>query len=214
MKVKYLAHACFLITSKDGVKIITDPYEKGAYGGIHYDEIEEEADIVTISHDHADHNAVHKIKGSPKVIKEPGEYEVKGIKIKGIKTYHDEKGGKERGENIVYVFEIDNFRIAHMGDLGEILSDEKLKQIGKVDIILIPVGGYFTIDAKQATQIIKKIKPKIVIPMHYKTTKCDFPIAPVEDFIKDKDKVIKFGCEVNIEELPENQEIWVLRHAK
>ncbi len=215
MKIKFLGHASFLITSNDGVKIITDPYKPGCYGGgIKYDPITEEADIVTISHEHDDHNET-KLKGKPVFIKEAGKQEVKGITINGVSVYHDKSGGKERGKNTIYNMLIDGMNVVHLGDLGHTLSSAEAEKIGNVDVLLVPVGGYFTIDAKDAEEVIKLLKPKVVIPMHFKTSKCDFPISPVEDFTKGK-TVEKVGGEVEItkEKLTDKGVIYVLTPVK
>ncbi|MCX7995379.1 MAG: MBL fold metallo-hydrolase [candidate division WOR-3 bacterium] len=215
MRIKFLGHASFLITSKDGVRIITDPYKPGCYGGgIKYSPINEEADIVTISHEHDDHNE-RNIKGKPVFVNTPGKHEVKGIKINGYEVYHDKSSGKERGKDIIFNMEIDGMNLVHLGDLGHVLKRDDAEKIGRVDILLIPVGGYFTIDAKDADEIINILKPKIVIPMHFKTSRCDFPIAPVDDFTKGK-KIKKLDGEVEIEKdsLPSETEIYVLTPTK
>jgi L-ascorbate metabolism protein UlaG (beta-lactamase superfamily) len=215
MKIKYLGHASFLITSNGGVRIITDPYKSGSFdGGIKYGPITEEADIVTISHEHDDHNCTD-VKGKPVFVRGAVKKEIKGIKINGINVYHDESGGKERGKNTIFKMIIDGMHVLHFGDLGHALSDAEIKEIGQVDILFIPVGGYFTINASLAESIINKAKPKVVVPMHFKTEKCGFPIASVDDFIKNKD-VKKFDGEFEIskEKLPEKTAIYVLKPTK
>ncbi len=217
MKIKWYGHAAFLITSDQGVKIITDPYESGAYGGqLAYGKIQDQADIVLTSHDHADHNDAKSLPGSPQMISGSGSKTVKGISMKGISTYHDPSKGKERGTNTVFTFSIDGIRVCHLGDLGHILSDKELSEIGPVDILLAPVGGYFTIDPGEATKVAEQIRPKVLIPMHYKTEKCGFPIAPVEDFLKGKTnfKTLKTSETVfDKATLPGQMEVVVLKHA-
>lgn len=217
MKVKWYGHAAFLITSDKGTKIIIDPYESGAYGGqLSYGKIIDEADIVLTSHDHADHNDTKSLPGSPQVIKGSGIKNIKGISIKGIPTFHDPSKGSERGENTIFVLTVDEMNICHLGDLGHILSEKELKEIGSIDILLIPVGGFFTIDAKDATKVAEQIKPKVLIPMHFKTSKCGFPISPVDDFLKGKSNYKKAGkSEVSFTKatLPSQMEIIVLDHA-
>ena len=213
MKVKWLGHACFLITSAGGLKIITDPYM--ANGGLNYKPINEKADIVTVSHDHADHNNSAMVSGQPQVVKTAGDKEVKGIKVKGIATYHDESKGKQRGTNIIFCFTLDNINICHLGDLGHRLGQEESAQIGQVDVLLIPVGGFYTIDAKAANDVCKQLKPKAAIPMHYKTDKCAYPIAGVEDFLKGRTPVRKLdSSEVDFQagKLPAGETL-VLKHA-
>lgn len=214
MKIKWLGHSAFAITSKDNKIIITDPFDAGYYGGgMRYPKITVTADIVTTSHSHPDHGGIKLLPGKPQVINQSGEFNIGSIKITGITSWHDTKQGKERGNNIVFVYEIDAIRMAHLGDLGHIPTKEQLDKIGQVDILLIPVGGHFTIDAAQATEVASKMAPKIVIPMHYKTDALDFPITGVDDFLAGKQNINKLTSpEVAItkETLPDRMEIWVL----
>ena len=214
MKVKWLGHASFLITSQDGAKIITDPYSTGM--GIDYGEIKEAADVVLISHEHPDHNNVKAVKGNPQAINSPGTKAVKGIEFKGIATFHDESQGKERGPNTAFTFTVDGVKACFLGDLGHQLTGEEAGQIGKIDILMIPVGGFYTIDAANATKICDALKPKVVIPMHFKTDKCAYPIATVEDFLKGKNNIRREKTsEVTFskDKLPSATEILVLQHA-
>ncbi len=217
MKIKWYGHAAFLITSDQGIKIILDPYEPGAFGGqLSYGKIKDQADIALTSHDHADHNDTKSLPGSPQVIKGSGPKTIKGIPIKGISTYHDPSKGSERGANTIFNLRVDGIQVCHLGDLGHILSEKELKEIGPVDILLIPVGGFFTIDAKEATRVADQIKPKVLIPMHFKTDKCGFPIAPVEDFLKGKPAPKRAETsETTLDKasLPQKMEIVVLEHA-
>jgi L-ascorbate metabolism protein UlaG (beta-lactamase superfamily) len=217
MKIKWYGHAAFLITSDQGTKIITDPYEPGAFGGqLSYGKIRDQVDIVLTSHDHADHNYTKDLPGSPQVVKGSGPQTSKGILMKGISTYHDPSKGSERGTNTIFTFKVDHVQLCHLGDLGHLLSDKELAEIGPVDILLIPVGGFFTIDPEEATRVAGQIKPKILIPMHFKTEKCGFPIAPVEDFLKGKKNVRRAkASEATFEKaaLPQQMEIVVLEHA-
>ena len=217
MKVKWYGHAAFLITSDNGTKIILDPYESGAYGGqLSYGKIQDEADLVLTSHEHADHNDTKSLPGSPQIIKGSGTKTIKGISIKGIPTFHDPSKGSERGENTIFVLTVDEMKVCHLGDLGHILSEKELHEIGSVDILMIPVGGYFTIDAKEATRVAEQIKPRVLIPMHFKTSKCGFPIAPVDDFLKGKTDFKKAGTSevsFNKQSLPQKMEIIVMDHA-
>lgn len=216
MKIKWNGHASFTITAGDGTVIVTDPYEPGCFdGAIKYEKIPDKANIVTVSHDHADHNYVEGLAGSPEVIRGTGI--AQGISFRGVNTYHDASGGKERGENTIIVFEVDGIKLCHLGDLGHELSDDKLKEIGKVDILMIPIGGTFTIDPKEASSILSALKPKIAIPMHYKTAKCDFPLASLYDFIHGKEETVVSveGSEMEItkEGLPQKTKIHFLTHA-
>jgi L-ascorbate metabolism protein UlaG (beta-lactamase superfamily) len=208
MRVKYLGHSSFIIETKKGIKILTDPYETGSFGGeVKYKPIKEECDVVLVSHDHADHNYTKGLPCKPTVITKPTS--IYGINFNTIHSYHDPNKGKLRGENRIFVFEVDGIRIAHLGDLGHILKEEELKEMGKIDLLFLPVGGVFTIDPKEATEIVNLINPQLTIPMHYKTEGIGFPLSKVEEFTKDKERVkeIKKG-EVEIE-LPEKKEIWV-----
>ena len=213
MKVKWLGHASFLITSDDGTRIITDPYTPG--GPLEYGEIKESADIVTVSHDHFDHNNVAAVGGSPEVVK--GTAEVKGIKFGGTPTYHDESGGKERGNNTIFCFEVDGIRVCHLGDLGHPLSDKEVAEVGKVDVVLAPVGGNYTIDAKVATEVCGKLAPRVIIPMHFRNDRCsNFPVSGVDGFLQGKAGVSRpDSSEVEFKsgELPATTQIIVLPPA-
>lgn len=217
MQVKWLGHACFLITTEDGKKILTDPYISGSYGGaVGYGSIEEIVDIVTVSHAHDDHCGIAGLKGSPQVIREPADHTAMGIHFKGIPTYHDDQEGSERGQNIVFVFEVEGIRICHLGDLGHGLGEKTVSEIGKVDVLLAPVGGFYTIDADQATQVVNVLNPHIVIPMHYKTEALGFPIDGVERFLEGKEgirEVASSRLEIRKETIPAQREIVVLEHA-
>lgn len=185
MDIKWYGHASFLLTTAQGIKVITDPYEPGAYdGGIAYGPIPDEADIVTVSHDHADHNYVKGLAGNPAVITGEGRHEAQGIVIEGVPTYHDDSKGAERGGNTVFTIIADGMRVCHLGDLGHLLSDKERQQIGHVDCLLIPVGGFFTIGPGEARQVVDQLHPKLTIPMHFKTDKCGFPIASVDQFVE------------------------------
>lgn len=214
MRIKWLGLASFLITTDNGTKIVTDPYQTG--GELAYGEIRESADIVTVSHDHFDHNNVSAIQGKPEVLKKPGQFEVKGIAFQGIASLHDDVGGKARGKNNIFCLDADGMRICHLGDLGHGLRGEHITGIGSVDILLIPVGGVYTIDAKMATVVCEQLKPKIVIPMHYRDGKCNFPIATVDDFLKDKENVRRLNSsaiEIRKKELQPTTEIVVMKSA-
>ncbi|MCK5433712.1 MAG: MBL fold metallo-hydrolase [Dehalococcoidales bacterium] len=214
MKIKYLGHASFVITSDTGIKIITDPYVTG--GALGYGKIEESADIVVVSHDHFDHNNVAAVRGNPKLVRGAVTTEIKGIEFKGIPSYHDDAGGRQRGKNTIFCFEVDGIRVCHLGDLGHQLGAQQVAELGKVDILLIPVGGSVTIDAKVATEVCSKLAPRVIIPMHYKTDKCSLPIAGVDEFLRGKEGVKKLAAsEVEFKqgELPAHTQITVLKSA-
>lgn len=184
MIITWLGHSCFKIQDKigtDGVTLVTDPYNKEI--GLKVPNIE--ADLVTISHDHHDHNNVGALRGAPFVIDCAGEFDYKGILVEGIDSYHDEKKGEERGGNIMYRIEVDDISVAHLGDLGTTLDNTQLEKLVGTDVLLIPVGGKYTIDAKKAVEVISQIEPRIVIPMHYKTEGVNIDLDPIEKFIKE-----------------------------
>jgi len=214
MKIEWLGHACFLIISRGGLRVITDPYAVG--GGINYSPIRETADIVLISHDHGDHNNVSAVQGKPDVIKGSGTTIVEGIPFRGVATSHDASQGQQRGLNTVFCFTMDDLALCHLGDLGHVLSAGQVTEIGAVDILFVPVGGFFTIDAVVASQVCDQLKPRIAIPMHFKTPKCTYPIAGVEDFLKGKKgarKVVGNEVEFEREDLPTGIEIVLLQPA-
>jgi L-ascorbate metabolism protein UlaG (beta-lactamase superfamily) len=183
MEIKYLGHASFLIKAKEG-KVVTDPFDPKI--GLKYPK--QEADIVTVSHHHSDHNNVTQVGPSPLVLDWPGEFEKQGIRIFGFQSYHDKQKGAERGENVLYKIEAEGISILHCGDLGVIPNDDLIDEIGEVDILMVPVGGYYTIDSSEAVELIKKIDPSVVIPMHYGRTELNPEtfgnLTPVSDFLK------------------------------
>jgi L-ascorbate metabolism protein UlaG (beta-lactamase superfamily) len=214
MKIKYLGHATFVITSNKGVRIITDPYETTP--DLTYGEITESADIVTVSHKHFDHGNVAAVRGNPVVINRAGRSEAKGIEFNGIASYHDEAGGSLRGDNIIFCLELDGVRVCHLGDLGHRLDDKQLKEIGSVDVLLIPVGGVYTIDAKVATEVCDQLKPRVIIPMHYRTDRGLAGISGVEGFLSGKANVSRpdsSQAEFKPGELPATGQIIVLKPA-
>lgn len=215
MKIEWIGHSCFLITSQNVTKIVTDPYNEtiGKLPLI-------EADIVTISHNHGDHNHIKGIGGNPILICEEGNFTEKNITIKGILTYHDNESGKKRGNNIVFCFHMDGVSICHCGDLGHLLSEEQLKDIGKVDVLLIPTGGKFTIDSKTAVLVTNQINPTIAIPMHYATKKLSLMgllLEKVEHFIQASGRKSSELEELEInhkENLLQNEGIVVLKRKE
>jgi L-ascorbate metabolism protein UlaG (beta-lactamase superfamily) len=171
---------------------------------------------VTVSHQHADHNGAADLPNHFDVVSRAEERTAHGIKIRGIEAAHDNESGSVKGMVVIFVIEVDGMRVCHLGDLGHVLSSRQLEQIGSVDVLFVPVGGYYTIGPDQAHQVIKQLNPKIAIPMHFKTDKIDFPIQPVSDFIRGKDNVqVRPGSELEIgkEQLPTETIIIVLQHA-
>jgi L-ascorbate metabolism protein UlaG (beta-lactamase superfamily) len=183
MDIKYFGHSSFFLKGKTAT-VVTDPFDPQMVG-LKFPKIE--ADVVTISHQHQDHNQAHLVGGNPLVIDIPGEYEKQGIKISGFPVYHDQKQGAERGKNTLFKIEADNLSLLHCGDLGHVLSDEIIEEINGVDVLLIPVGGFYTIDPDEAAAIVRKIEPSIVIPMHYNTPRLNQQqfgkLAPVSEFL-------------------------------
>lgn len=210
MKLKWLGHSAFVITSDTGIKLITDPYATD--DRLSYGEIKESADLVTVSHDHSDHNNVSAVRGNPEIVR--GTTEIKGIKFRGIPTYHDEAKGQQRGKNTIFCFEVDGTKVCHLGDLGHTLGDKQIAEIGEVDILLIPVGGFYTIDATAASQVCDQLKPRVTIPMHYKNSKCAFPISGVDGFLEGKKNVSRLDAsevELKSGKLPADTQIIVLQ---
>lgn len=164
MDITFLGHSAFKIRGKDAV-VLTDPFDPKVVG-LRYPKVE--ADIVTISHKHSDHNFLERVEKAKMVISGPGEYEISSVSIMGVASFHDDRKGELRGKNTIFVFEIDGLRIAHLGDLGHRLGDKILEDIGSVDILMIPVGGIYTIGSRIANEIVRDIEPTITIPMHYK----------------------------------------------
>jgi L-ascorbate metabolism protein UlaG (beta-lactamase superfamily) len=217
MLIRWYGHAAFRITTAPGVTIIIDPYESGGFGGaISYAPITDAADIVLISHDHADHNCTATIEGAARVVRKKGVYDIQGVRIKAIPTFHDPSQGSERGRNLIFVIEADGLKVVHLGDLGHLLDQDVIAQIGKTDVLMLPVGGFFTIDADAATQVMNGIRPSIAIPMHFKTEKVEFPITGADEFTRGKERVRRIdGHEIEVakESLPGEPEIIVLRYA-
>lgn len=178
MELTWFGHSSFLIKDSNGTKILTDPFDRS----VGYKTYTDTADIVTISHHHYDHDYIEEIKGNADIIDSCGTFEKHGVSIKGIPSYHDEVKGAKRGNNTIFVIEADNLRVCHLGDLGHILSKETLDEIGSIDVLLIPVGGIYTIDGNTASLVAKSINPHLIIPMHYKTTYLSFELDSVDKF--------------------------------
>ncbi|MFB3881819.1 MAG: MBL fold metallo-hydrolase [Armatimonadota bacterium] len=216
MKIRFLGHATFLITAA-GKRIVTDPYEPGGFGGaIGYGPLTEPADLVTISHAHADHNYVGMVPGDPRVISQPGQEQHGGVLFRALTTHHDANRGAERGSNTVWVLEAEGLTLCHLGDLGHGLAAEDCVALGDINVLLVPVGGTFTIDAKGAAAVVNRLRPNIAIPMHYRTPKTKLNLAPVDSFLSGKAKVRQVAgsdLEVSANSLPEPTEIVVLQPA-
>lgn len=185
MEITYLGHASFKLRGRSAV-VITDPYSP-EMTGLKFPKTE--ADIVTVSHQHEDHNQHVLVGGAPIVVSGPGEYEIKGVKIIGVATYHDNSQGTARGRNTVYRIEIDGISIIHCGDLGHKLDEKQLEILDDASVLMVPVGGFYTIDATQACEVVSQLDPKIVIPMHYSTPdhvkELSSKLATVDQFLKE-----------------------------
>jgi len=161
--------------------LITDPYSPD----LGYSLGKQSADVVTLSHQHPGHSFAQGINGNPKVVTGPGEYEISNLLIIGVSTFHDNESGAKRGKNTAYCIEMNEVSICHLGDLGHVLADEQVEELGNVDVLLLPVGGVSTINAPVATEIVRQLEPKIVIPMHYKTPAINRQLEPVDRFLKE-----------------------------
>lgn len=183
VEIIWLGQSCFRLRSREAV-VITDPFGPGTPGqsaslG------RATADIVTVSHHHPDHNNAAAIGGDPHVVDGPGEYEIKGVVITGIRTFHDAESGKVRGKNTCYLIEMDDLVICHLGDIGHVLSTSQVEAMSSVDILLVPVGGGPTINAAQAAEVISLVEPKVVIPMHYRMPGSTSELEPVDRFLRE-----------------------------
>jgi len=218
MRLTYFGHASFLVETADGTRAILDPYRHGAFGGaVGYGPIDEPADVVVATHAHDDHGAVDTIPGGPRAFLHPVAETAGSLKITGVEVAHDGTGGSERGRNTVVILDDGDIRLVHLGDLGHPLDAATIGKIGRVDILLVPVGGFFTIDHHQAAAVVEALAPRVVIPMHFKTDKAAFPIAPVEPFLATQKTVErKDGPSVEFtgETLPAERVTILLAHAR
>ncbi len=190
MNIQWLGHSAFKLVESTGTTIITDPY-KGEMVG--YDMPKGlVADIVSVSHNHDDHNYVGAVEGEYTLLNQEGAFEINGVHITSMQSYHDHHSGSRRGGNLIFKFRMDGVDICHLGDMGEACSIDICSQIGSVDILLIPVGGNYTIDAQSAKEYVDLLMPDVVIPMHYRTRDCDMDIDKVDNFLKlfDEERII------------------------
>jgi L-ascorbate metabolism protein UlaG (beta-lactamase superfamily) len=213
MKIRWIGHACFYIES-EGVRILTDPFEPS----VPYPFPDLTADIVTVSHQHRDHNAVSRVKGKPTIVDGAGSATLHGIHITGLESFHDDVQGAERGGNLIFRFDLEGIRLAHLGDLGTGLTEELHKELDAVEVLMIPVGGRYTIDAAQAAAVVRSLPAlRIVFPMHYRTSLISqWPIAPLDEFTRTMDNVRQIGgsaTSVTKETLPGSLEVRILDHA-
>lgn len=215
MFIKWLGHACFKLTMKDGRTVIIDPYDPK----VGYKPVDDEADIVLVSHDHYDHAYTADIKGDYKRIDSPGEYSENGIEITGIEIDHDDQGGAQRGKVICFIIAAEGVRVMHLSDIGAMPPDSFFEKAGKIDVLLIPVGGVYTVDAQGAFNIMERLAPNITIPMHYMTANLTFKLDGVHDFIKLASKVrdvsrhVESCIEVTADNLKKRRRIVVMQQS-
>lgn len=179
MIIRPLGHACFLLTAESGFRLVTDPFDV-AMG---YARPPLEADVVTISHEHWDHNSRDWVGNNPVYLDKAGNYHIGGIHIDGFACFHDDQAGALRGPNVLFTYQMDGLRVCHLGDLGHQLDSTSIRRIGRVDVLLLPVGGTFTLDAERAWELAQVMMPRLIIPMHYKTSLSKSRISPVTDFL-------------------------------
>jgi L-ascorbate metabolism protein UlaG (beta-lactamase superfamily) len=208
LQIRWHGHACWEITND--FTLVTDPHDGKSIGipapsGV-------AGDIILVSHNHYDHNSVKNVeKSGSKIVMDERKRTIDNVEISGVESYHDEVQGAKRGSNIIFKFTMDGIKFCHLGDLGHDLDDETVQKIGQVDILFVPVGGTFTVDDKQAWDVIKKIQPRIVIPMHYKIGGLSLSIAGIDAFLKQNPyKLLHVGNEIDIEkeDLPSEPEVW------
>ena len=180
MDISWLGHSCFKIRGTRAT-VVTDPYSPD----LGYSLGKPTADIVTVSHQHPGHAYIQGVGGDPKPVTGPGEYEISGILLIGMATFHDQEKGRQRGKNTIYLVEVDEMVVCHLGDLGHVLTTEQVEEIEHVDVLLLPVGGVSTISAAMAAEVVRQLEPKVVVPMHYKTEALHRELEPVDRFLKE-----------------------------
>ena len=214
MKITYVGHATFLLETGQ-TSILIDPFDDK----VGYPVPKLSPAVVLISHEHGDHNHLPMAAGQPKVVRGLAEGQwrtvnetVDGVTISSVPTYHDASQGKDRGRNTVFIIQAEGLRVVHLGDLGHPLDDEAVKAIGRPDVLMIPVGGHYTIDAKQARDVIARLHPGVVIPMHYKTeVNAGWPIGAIDAFTGgEKSKQVGHTVTVEKSKLPRDPEVWVM----
>ncbi len=208
MRIIWHMHSCFEINDRSTV--VTDPHD-GRSIGVKPPSLR--ADIVTISHDHFDHNAIRVIKGEYVLVKDIAPRTVKGVAVRGITGFHDNVNGEKRGKMNIFHITMDGVRFCHLGDLGHMLTDAQIKELGEVDVLFLPVGGVFTIDGAQARTLVRSINPRVAIPMHFRVGGLSLSIQNADGFLEGlpEEKVVRVGNEVEFEadDLPEETEYWV-----
>ncbi len=208
MEITWLGHSCFRIRGSH-TTIITDPYPPH----LGYSLGKPTARIVTVSHQHLGHSYVNGVGGEPRLVTAPGEYEIGGVLIMGVATFHDGEKGKKRGKNTVYLIEADELSVCHLGDLGHVLTTGQVEELDNVDVLLLPVGGVSTINASMAVEVVRQLEPRVVIPMHYKTEALAWELEPVERFLKEMgaDQVVsRPKLSLNRTSLPVSTQVFLL----
>ena len=207
MYVRWHGQACFTLRTSEGTTIRIDPFDRSLGLPI----TSEPAEICLVTHEHADHNAVQLVPGNPIVIREPGTHRVGGVEIVGLRAYHDANEGRHRGEVTVFVIKAEGLTVVHLGDIGHVPGAGTVTAIGSVDVLCVPVGGTFTIDAEEATRVVELLAPRIAVPMHYRLRELSLPIDGVELFLADKKNVKRQAeLEITAKSLPAETEIVVL----
>ncbi len=217
MKLKWLGYSSFLLTSKSGVKLLTDPY-RWFFPFLRYKPLRMSVDIVTVSHNHFYHNKTWGFPGKPVIVRESRAHSPGGIEILGVSSFHDDSEGKKRGSNIIYRVIMDDISLCHLGDLGHMLTVSQLGQIGKVDVLMAPVGGVFTAGAETIEVVCRQLKPRVIIPMHFRTKKTLLPLRNAEAFLNRWDQTMV--QRLNLSELDfrkndmiESMQVWLLKPA-
>lgn len=211
MEITWLGHSCFRIKGKEAL-VLTDPYDPS----LGYSLGKVNATIVTSSHPHPGHSYCQGVEGNPKILCAPGEYEICNVLLEGIATYHDNDRGKERGKNTVYVIEVDDVKLCHLGDLGHVPSAGQVEAMGDVEVLFLPVGGLSTINAPQAAETVRLLEPKLVIPMHYKTEAVSWALEPVQRFLREmgiKEATPQPKLSVTRSSLPPTTQVVVLSYG-
>lgn len=206
MLIKWFGHSCFLCAGS-GVRLLTDPFNTE----VGYELPGVEVDLVTVSHDHFDHNCTASLPGDPRVIDRPGVHRVDGLELTGHKVYHDQVRGAQRGENLIFCWNMEGLRLCHLGDLGHLLEPQTVQELGRVDILMIPVGGVYTIDAREAFQVVEQLQPRVILPMHYQTPDLKFRLGALEEFTSQFPQTLRLpDLKLENGQLPDVRQVVVL----
>ncbi|MGE5550875.1 MAG: MBL fold metallo-hydrolase [Bacteroidota bacterium] len=211
MKIRWFGHACFGLTASDETRILLDPFDES----VGYLPPRMDAAVVTVSHGHFDHSHTEGLPGNPRVLREPGEYMAGAVKIRTIRAFHDAAGGRARGTNLMFHFTDGDLRLLHAGDLGHALNAEQILACGRVDVLMIPVGGTYTVGAEDAWRVVEQLNPRVILPMHYRTDALAFPLATVDPFLEGRPyKHLPYAAiELTEATLPKEREIIVMNYV-